>query len=176
MRVRDVLNSIVHVLHKFRVSLSGICLLCVVEIPRLVHCVSVLCECLSGLSFTAIRTEDTSHGWITCKLATLMRVFIRILLLTHHHHLTFALTLHHSRWSLASLSWLHQLLVVIILELSELICVLFLQSRSRSSWWWSRRCNLVLLFDSGETLFESFFLHKVVSLRRCWSSVLLSEV
>ena len=133
MRVCDVLNSIVHVLHKFRVGLSGICLLCVVQIPRLVHRISVLCECLSRLSFAAIRAEDTCHRWVACELTTLMRVFIRILLSTHRHHLTFALTLHHSEGSRSSLSRLHHLLVVLILELSELVCVLFLQPRSRSS-------------------------------------------
>ena len=104
MRVRDVLNSIVHVLDEFRVGLGGVCLLCVVQIPRLVDCVSVLCECLSGLGFTAIRTEDTSHRWVTRKLTTLMRVFIRILLTAHLHHLTFALTLHHSWVSWSCLS------------------------------------------------------------------------
>ena len=104
MRVCDVLNSVVHVLDKFRVGLGGVCLLCVVQIPRLVDCVSVLSECLSRLGLTPIRAEDTSHRWVACKLATLMSVFIRILLTAHLHHLTFALTLHHSRVSWSGLS------------------------------------------------------------------------
>ena len=131
MWVSNVLDSVVHVLDKLRICLRRVCLLCVVQVSRLVDCVGILHEGLTWLCLTTIGAEDTLHRWVACEFPTLMRVLIRILLpIRHRHHLTFALTLHHTHRPWSSLPRLHHLLVVLVFELSKVVCVLLLKSRS----------------------------------------------